>query len=118
MELLFLAVVTLFQFSVTVSGLNVFNYTICKSQNFGEDSFVCTCTEEYCDGFSDKRVPLASDGFAVYTSSKNAARLSLKIGSISKYPKINEYSVILKVNTTKKFQKVLGFGGAFTGNLN
>ena len=111
----FICVIIFSQFFATTSGLDVFNYTMCKAQHFSADSFVCTCTDIYCDGFSAEGLSLPSDSYAVYTSSKDGARFELNVGNISSKPEVNEDTVVLELNSSKKFQEVLGFGGAFTG---
>ena len=111
----FICVIIFGQFFATTSGLDVFNYTMCKAQHFRADSFVCTCTDNYCDGFSAEGLSLPSDRYAVYTSSKDGARFELNVGNISSKPEVSEDTVVLELNSSKKFQEVLGFGGAFTG---
>ena len=100
----------------TVSSVHVFNYTHCKRKDFSSDSFVCVCSETYCDGFNNKASkPLSSNEFAVYTSSKDGARFELKIGQISPHFNKREDAVFLHVDETVQYQEIIGFGGAFTG---
>ncbi len=111
-----LFLVYILHFTGRISCLQVSNHTLCKEQAFSSDSFVCVCTESYCDGFnSQESKPLANTDFAVYTSSKDGARFELNIGEISPHFSEKEDSVLLHVDETQKYQEIIGFGGAFTG---
>ena len=106
----------LFHLARKISCVQVSNYTTCKQKAFSSDSFVCVCTESYCDAFnSQESKPLTDDNFAVYTSSKDGARFELVIGEISPHFDEKEGSISLHVDETQKYQEVIGFGGAFTG---
>lgn len=111
--------ILVFVYFVTVSSaLQVFNYTQCKRESFSSDSFVCVCTESYCDGFdNEKSQKLTKGTYGVYTSSKDSARLKLTLGKFS--PRSDSWKgndhVELYVDSLVKYQKIFGFGGAFTG---
>lgn len=80
---------------------------------------VCVCTESYCDEFAaEGTLPLAAGEFAVYTSSASGERFHLQTGKFSK-PKIATHfsgdPLTLKVDRNTTFQKIMGFGAAFTG---
>ena len=97
-------------------------YSGCHSKDFGHGGTVCVCSDELeCDSFSEGS-PLPKDSYAVYTSSKAGDRFNLRTGKIkkvsdgSKSP-VAEAEVAFTVNQRKVFQKILGFGGAFTGKL-
>jgi hypothetical protein len=99
-----------------ISCVQVSNYTWCKQQAFSSDSFVCVCTDSYCDAFDNRESkPLTNNNFAVYTSSKDGARFELSIGEISPHFDEKEDSILLYVDETQKYQEIIGFGGAFTG---
>ena len=91
-------------------------YSRCKSKDFGHEGTVCVCTEQFCDSFSSGE-PLSAQEYAVYTSTKAGDRFKLKTASFNKTlgVKSDETTVKLAVNNSVKFQKILGFGGAFTG---
>ena len=83
---------------------------------------MCVCSDELeCDSFSEGS-PLPKHNYAVYTSTKAGDRFNLRTGKIkkasdgSKSP-VAEAEVAFTVNQRKVFQKILGFGGAFTGKL-
>ena len=100
------------------SCVEVSSYTSCNKRVFSSDSFVCVCSEDYCDAFNNQQAkPLANDNFAVYTSSKDGDRFALEIGEISPHA-MQEDGVLLQVDETTKYQEIIGFGGAFTGILN
>lgn len=95
-------------------------YSACHSKDFGFDGTVCVCSDEIgCDEFG-KGSPLSDGEYAVYTSSKAGDRFNLKTGKIknfldgARYP---DAEVSFTVNQTSRFQTILGFGGAFTGEL-
>ena len=110
---IFLSFLVILHFTELILCVQVFNYTSCKRQAFSSDSFVCVCTESYCDGFNSmESKPLANNNFAVYTTSKDGARFELNIDEISPH---SSESVLLHVDETQKYQEIIGFGGAFTG---
>lgn len=91
-------------------------YSKCISKDFGHEGTVCICTEQFCDSFTWGE-PLSAQEYAVYTSSKAGDRFKLKTASFNKTlgVKSDETTIKLAVNNSVKFQKILGFGGAFTG---
>ena len=112
------SLLVILHFVGTIFCLEVFNYTSCKRKEFSSDSFVCVCTEGYCDGFNNKESkPLRNKDFAVYTSSKEGARFELNIGQITPNFDEREDVFLLHVDETIKYQEIIGFGGAFTGKL-
>ena len=93
-------------------------YSKCISKDFGHGGTVCLCSENECDSFSEG-TPLGMGEYAVYTSSKARERFSLKTAKFGKSltMKSSVENVRLMVNNSVRFQKILGFGGAFTGNV-
>ena len=91
-------------------------YSKCISKDFGHGGTVCVCSEQFCDSFTWGE-PLTAQEYAVYTSSKAGDRFSLQTGRFNKTVgvKSSQTTVKLAVNKTVTFQKILGFGGAFTG---
>ena len=93
-------------------------YSKCISKDFGQGGTVCLCSENECDSFSEG-IPLGTEEYAVYTSSKAGERFSLKTAKFDKSltVKSSVEDVRLMVNSSVGFQKILGFGGAFTGKV-
>jgi len=104
----------LFGFLTAVSPPKYFK---CISKDFGHGGTVCVCSEQFCDSFTWGERPLSAQEYAVYTSSKAGDRFSLKTGRFNKTlgVKSSQKTIKLAVNKTVTFQKILGFGGAFTG---
>ncbi len=78
---------------------------------------VCVCNETYCDGF--KSIPkLEPKQYVVYTSTKDGLRFSESVLHANQnYPtEMENVDVKLHINSSKTYQSILGFGGAFTGN--
>ncbi|XP_012218749.1 lysosomal acid glucosylceramidase-like [Linepithema humile] len=81
----------------------------CAHRSFGQDSIVCVCNATYCDRIYQSR--LQAGQFQLYTSSKSGERLQFTTGNFSTKP-VN--GTLLIINSTQQYQKVHGFGGAFT----
>ena len=86
----------------------------CVPRSFGVDRIVCVCNATYCDGLPDNALDVPKDGSANwYVTNKEGLRLSksnVKFGRCQK----SLFSVALTVDAKKQYQKILGFGGAFT----
>ncbi|XP_017875574.1 glucosylceramidase-like [Ceratina calcarata] len=88
----------------------------CVPRSFGTDRLACVCNATYCDSTPDNEPKIPEKGaFYWYVSSKAGLRVSLIKGNISENCK-NESSSnpVLNINTTKRYQTILGYGGAFT----
>ncbi|XP_076388302.1 lysosomal acid glucosylceramidase-like isoform X1 [Megachile rotundata] len=84
----------------------------CVPTTYGGDKIVCVCNATYCDTVPEKE-PLQNGTFYSYTSSKAGLRMNVRKGEINScQQKLG--SVTLTIDSTKKYQKILGFGGAFT----
>ncbi|XP_058797228.1 lysosomal acid glucosylceramidase-like [Phymastichus coffea] len=82
----------------------------CDPLDFGKGSVVCQCNSTYCDYYPDPSPPNKGE-FILYTSSKGGKRLERYDGRISN-DLGNGYKI--KINVKKEYQKIEGFGGAFT----
>ncbi|KAJ8304057.1 hypothetical protein KUTeg_017640, partial [Tegillarca granosa] len=82
----------------------------CVKRDFGKGSFVCVCNASYCDKV-EPNTQLHKGIFSVYTSSKDGDRLTKQLGKITMNA---TYKVIATINRNIKYQKIIGFGGAFT----
>ena len=91
-------------------------YSKCISKDFGQGGTVCVCSEKDCDSFSEGS-PLLTKEYAVYTSTKAGDRFRLTRARLNKSLNLKsvQTGVQLIVNSSVIFQKILGFGGAFTG---
>ncbi|XP_066971335.1 putative glucosylceramidase 3 isoform X1 [Macrobrachium rosenbergii] len=82
----------------------------CQEKSFGSDSFVCVCSNDYCDDFPE--VTVEEGQFKHIFSAKVLHRFNVSEGPISDAP-LPENTVIT-INLTETHQTMLGFGGAFT----
>ncbi|XP_002122773.2 lysosomal acid glucosylceramidase-like [Ciona intestinalis] len=83
----------------------------CASRMCNSDSVVCVCNSTYCDTISE--VLLIPSGQAItYTSSKSGLRFAKQTLNFQSGTPSSGWNLI--VNTTERFQKLIGFGGAFT----
>ena len=103
-------------FIVSTSSFSPPKYSTCISKDFGHGGTVCVCSEKDCDSFSEGS-PLSRKEYAVYTSTKAGDRFRLTTATLnnSLNLKSTQTDVQLIVNSSVTFQKILGFGGAFTG---
>ncbi|KAL3095620.1 hypothetical protein niasHT_024446 [Heterodera trifolii] len=87
----------------------------CKKQSFGHDSFVCVCSSDYCDS-PEPLGDVSGDKMVYYVSDKLAHRLAKFENAENKNEGASdddtEFEV--RVDASKKRQRILGFGGAFT----
>ena len=112
----FVLFLVVFDLAGLICSLEVSSYTSCVEKVFSADSFVCVCSESYCDGFNHEQArPLEYREFAVYTSSKDGARFEFNVNTYSTDP--SGETVLFNVDETVKYQEIIGFGGAFTGTL-
>lgn len=84
----------------------------CQQRNYGNGGTVCVCNTTYCDDLEpvskqDKGVA------ALYISSKSGDRLKYTLESF-KTSLPNTNGITLRIDRSKKFQTILGFGGSFT----
>ncbi|XP_023226745.1 glucosylceramidase-like [Centruroides sculpturatus] len=85
---------------------------ICKPRNYGFGSVVCVCNVTFCDQLG--KIVLPTPGMVrVYESNKHGMRFYAKDLNFSSYFIGNE-SVEITIDRTKRYQEILGFGGAFT----
>ncbi|KFP51305.1 Glucosylceramidase, partial [Cathartes aura] len=83
----------------------------CDAKDFGHGSLVCACSATYCDTLDP--VVLPAPGTSVkYESSKAGKRLERSEGSFQRNAKTTDFHLIL--DTTRRYQKVKGFGGSVT----
>ncbi|XP_027197356.2 lysosomal acid glucosylceramidase-like [Dermatophagoides pteronyssinus] len=89
--------------------------TECQRKKFDQDSFVCVCNEKTCDTF-DKLNKTTQGIVQVYESSRNDFRFRPSQINFTKSGMIlsNDDHIQINVDRTKKYQKIIGFGGAFT----
>lgn len=104
---------------VSTSSFSPPKYSTCISKDFGHGGTVCVCSEKDCASFSEGS-PLSTREYAVYTSTKAGDRFRLRTARLNDTLnlKSTQSSVQLTVNSSVAFQKILGFGGAFTGMWN
>lgn len=83
-------------------------------RSFGPERIVCVCNATYCDSTPDNDPKVPEEGsFYWYASTKQGLRMDMikgKHGSCQKsFP-----GTVLTIDSTKQYQTIYGFGGAFT----
>uniref|UniRef100_A0A1I8BAG1 Glucosylceramidase n=1 Tax=Meloidogyne hapla TaxID=6305 RepID=A0A1I8BAG1_MELHA len=90
----------------------------CVKRHFYADSFVCVCNSTFCDQPEEIGEFTGKNAFA-YQTDLVEQRLNMKELKIQKKTikgdKIAlENEVKIRINASRQYQKILGFGGAFT----
>ncbi|RZC36652.1 glucosylceramidase-like, partial [Asbolus verrucosus] len=83
----------------------------CLSRDYGYNGTVCVCTSDHCDTISPPS-KVEQPQYLRYTSNRDGLRFKLETGNFVPSKSTNTYEI--RVNSEEKFQKVLGWGGAFT----
>ncbi|XP_018564712.1 putative glucosylceramidase 3 [Anoplophora glabripennis] len=76
-----------------------------------ENGFICVCNASYCDTVPEVQA-LRFEQYQLYSTGKFKPGLNTLIGKFSE--KRGRSQNIIKVNIEKRYQKIIGFGGAFT----
>nr|XP_034195792.1 lysosomal acid glucosylceramidase-like [Osmia lignaria] len=84
--------------------------TECVPRSFGTDKIVCVCNATYCDSIEEPKIQ-TTGSFYSYVSSKAGLRMKPKEGQFGSCQQTTD---TLTIDTTKKYQTIFGFGGAFT----
>ncbi|XP_029646236.1 lysosomal acid glucosylceramidase [Octopus sinensis] len=103
--------VTLFIFLGVLFWKSYGELKLCYPRNYNFGSFVCVCNSTYCDTVPNIE-KLDIGRYVVIVTDKRNFRLSNCTGSFKK-SKIEDASP-MSINYNKTFQKIIGFGGAFT----
>lgn len=78
----------------------------------------CICNSTYCDDAPQVEPEVPEKGsFYWFVSNKKGDRLRLSIGTFSEEESCSASDKNLVLNTTKKYQTIVGFGGAFTDSV-
>ncbi|EEC01398.1 glucosylceramidase, putative, partial [Ixodes scapularis] len=87
----------------------------CQPRDYGKGSVVCVCDTTQCDFIGVVR-PEQSGVIAVYESSKAGKRFDKTTLSFNKPANLdgNDDAVSVVIDSSKKYQSIFGFGGAFT----
>lgn len=82
-----------------------------------DHGYVCTCDNSYCDSL-DVPMPVFGGNYIIVTSSEAGDRFAYKKGIFSRgkcSESVDSSQMYVKIDRRKTFQKMCGFGGAFTG---
>lgn len=104
----------LFCFVCSVSALRTPRPCRLEKAEYG---YICSCDENYCDSLNVPE-PNYGNRYILVTSSEAGDRFSYSNGRflLDSCEKCDSYSeTTIKINKYKTFQKIVGFGGAFTG---
>lgn len=87
----------------------------CKPRDYGEGSVVCVCDTSHCDFMGPVR-PEQPGVVAAYESNKAGKRFDKVTLSFDEPGTPNEAADLVSVviDSSKKYQSIFGFGGAFT----
>uniref|UniRef100_A0A4D5RNY4 Glucosylceramidase n=1 Tax=Ixodes scapularis TaxID=6945 RepID=A0A4D5RNY4_IXOSC len=87
----------------------------CQPRDYGKGSVVCVCDTTQCDFIGVVR-PEQSGVIAVHESSKAGKRFDKTTLSFNKPANLdgNDDAVSVVIDSSKKYQSIFGFGGAFT----
>ncbi|XP_076646296.1 lysosomal acid glucosylceramidase-like isoform X3 [Halictus rubicundus] len=85
----------------------------CVPYTVDNELLACVCNSTYCDETSNvQSLFLTSNNFYRYETNKQGLRMQLSEGTFG--VSNSSSSVTLTIDRTKKYQSILGFGGAFT----
>ncbi|XP_076289098.1 lysosomal acid glucosylceramidase-like [Lasioglossum baleicum] len=90
----------------------------CVPKSYGNGKIVCVCNATYCDETpeQDPKVPV-NGSFYWYVSSKDGQRLNFSEKQFGQCPTSLIPPLTLNVDKSQQYQKILGFGGAFTDSV-
>ncbi|XP_022106205.1 glucosylceramidase-like [Acanthaster planci] len=84
----------------------------CRQKYFqGGSSFVCECSADYCDTV-ERHGNIQPNEIVEYSSSRDTHRFSKTVLAMNEHPAENVE--LLTVNSSEEYQRIVGFGGAFT----
>lgn len=87
----------------------------CQRRDYGRSSFVCVCNVTYCDYIGDIG-PLHNGSAVAFESTKDGLRFAKTTIPLSRTPfdDGNNETILIVIDSSKEYQKIFGFGGAFT----
>ncbi|XP_076653663.1 lysosomal acid glucosylceramidase-like [Halictus rubicundus] len=87
----------------------------CVPKSYGHDKIVCVCNATYCDETPEQNPKVPVHGsFYWYVSAKDGRRMSFSEKQYGDCPNTLFGPLTLNVDSSEQYQKILGFGGAFT----
>lgn len=85
----------------------------CTHRDYGNGASVCVCNTKHCDDLP--QVQKTTKGVVTsFQTSKDGDRFAEKKLHFSESPIKNSANITVTIDHKQKFQKVIGFGGAFT----
>nr|CAD2186869.1 unnamed protein product [Meloidogyne enterolobii] len=88
----------------------------CQKKSYGLDSFVCVCSSKICDS-PPPIGEIKDDQLVYYLSDKSQFRLERFLIEKEFREELKIREIQIKINSSQKFQKIFGFGGAFTDSV-
>nr|CAD2142973.1 unnamed protein product [Meloidogyne enterolobii] len=88
----------------------------CQKKSYGLDSFVCVCSSKICDS-PPPLGEIKDDQLVYYLSDKSEFRLERFLIEKENGEELKIKEIQIKINSSQKFQKIFGFGGAFTDSV-
>uniref|UniRef100_A0A915NLV3 Glucosylceramidase n=1 Tax=Meloidogyne floridensis TaxID=298350 RepID=A0A915NLV3_9BILA len=104
--------------NIFISKNSIENTQKCFKRHFSADSFVCVCNSIHCDQ-PEEIGEFTGENAYIYQTDPIKQRLNKKelkiIKRKNKRIKLDlENTVKIRINASQQYQKILGFGGAFT----
>ncbi|CAH1798081.1 unnamed protein product [Owenia fusiformis] len=84
----------------------------CVPRNYGKGSYVCVCNSTYCDTV-EPNIKVQKGSYSIYVSSKAGDRFKRNSNTFKSSLNSSD-DVVFTVFKNHTFQRILGFGGAFT----
>uniref|UniRef100_A0A0K0EAP1 Glucosylceramidase n=1 Tax=Strongyloides stercoralis TaxID=6248 RepID=A0A0K0EAP1_STRER len=114
----------LFQYYFIFTLLISFNLSLgdkpCSPYRFGNENdlkIVCLCNSTYCDEYDDFLSSQLSSSIGIVTSTKDGKRFEKTFQVKGNSLNDEEIHSIINIDTKKQYQKIIGFGGAFTDSF-
>ncbi|CEF67979.1 Glucosylceramidase [Strongyloides ratti] len=92
----------------------------CSPKYFGKENdlkIVCVCNSTYCDEYDDFLPSQLISSIGIVTSTKEGKRFEKTFQLKGDNLNDSEVHAIININTTIQYQKIIGFGGAFTDSF-
>lgn len=132
----------LFIFYFIVTGINGVDQKPCQLREYKRNEFVCVCNETYCDSLNVEQpknfgeyvlISSTESGQRFYVHAEDKSSVNIPRGpsvisirttresyhgrTFVRVPNGKTHTVDLTIDLNRKYQKIVGFGGAFTGTV-
>ncbi|KAK5649056.1 hypothetical protein RI129_003948 [Pyrocoelia pectoralis] len=84
----------------------------CVPRSYGYSSVVCVCNALHCDEIPPFKKP-KNGHYITYTTTESGQRLQIQEYQFEESA-TNHTNIIVTINSSERYQKIIGWGGAFT----